>query len=171
MRLWWYFRVTSQGFWTARSDRKCYLPHNTPEKRPQTRHAECGHNLCKTPSEPDKTAILAGFRYERSDGITAKRSTIQNTVQSHRNPLSNDHIGRCTNMVFFLFGRTFGRTLGRTSQIVYKNRKVSFGRTFGRTFFVYYRIYSDSYHIISDVKLCEILFIKVGIIHILERYI
>ena len=148
MRLWWYFRVTSQGFWTARSDRKCYLPHNTPEKRPQTRHAECGHNLCKTPSEPDKTAILAGFRYERSDGITAKRSTIQNTVQSHRNPLSNDHIGRCTNMVFFLFGRTFGRT-----------------------FFVYYTSYSDSYHISSEVKLCEILCIKVGIKHILERYI
>ena len=71
MRLWWYFRVTSEGFWTARSSRKCYTPPNTPPKWLQTSHAECGHNSCKSPSEPDKTAILAGFRYERSDGITA----------------------------------------------------------------------------------------------------
>lgn len=130
--------------------------HATEYARKMSPNKACRH-AAPPPSEPDKTAILAGFRYGRSDGVTARRSTVQNTVQSHRNPLSNDHIGRCTDMVVFLFGRTLGRTLGRTSQIVYKNRKVSFGRTFGRTFYASYRIYSNTYHIINGVKSCVIL--------------
>lgn len=157
MRLWWYFRVTSQGFWTARSDRKCYLPHNTPEKRPQTRHAECGHNLCKTPSEPDKKAIPTGFHCGRSDDIVVRRQLFKTLFNRIVIPFQTAILVRCTDMVVFLFGRTLGRTLGRTSQIVYKNRKVSFGRTFGRTFYVSYRIYSNTYRIINGAKWCVIL--------------
>ena len=65
------------------------------------------------------------------DGVTARCSTVQTSVQTAKNILSNDHIGKSNDMVSFLFRCSFRCSINAIS----KKRKViircSFRCSFG----------------------------------------